>query len=672
MLTKEQSEARSVRISLASSDIARERVDALLELFPELGSDGKIDLDTLKATLGERTEEARERYGLSWAGKAEAMRTIQTSSIGTLLPMPSESVDFENSKNVVIEGDNLEVLKLLQKSYYNRVGLIYIDPPYNTGNEFIYPDNFREGLQDYLRYSGQVDSEGLKVSTNTETSGRFHAKWLSMMWPRLFLARNLLRDDGIIFVSIDDNEVHNLRHLMDEIFGSENYVATLVWEKGRKNDARRFSVGHDYIVGYARNLAFVEHVAAPWREPKVGVAEIVEEYHRLKQLHGTDYPAVSKGLEAFYKTLPDDHPSKKYSRSRFVDARGIWRDNNISWPGGGGPRYDLPHPVTKQPCKVPDDGWRFVEETMKKKVRDGWVEFREDHTKSPFLKSYLYIEGGAVTDDDDDTPGEKLQVMGSVFYRHSQPSNDVLKELFGEKIFENPKDHVVLARLFRYCTDADSIVLDFFAGSGSAGHAVIDLNLRDGSQRQYILVQLPEPTEREDYPTIASITRGRMRAVADRARKAAAAELPGLTANPKPDIGFRAFKLSSSNFRIWDGGSASDSPEKLVEQIKLFADNIVEGRSQEDLLYEIILKAGLPLASKVTWLDVAGAKVYLVADGLLLVCLADPLTQATLREMIKLSPQRVLCLDHAFRGNDKEKVNTLLEMRSHGIEFRTI
>jgi len=442
-LTERDAETKSL-------DIVSENIERLEEIFSEAFSEGKIDFEVLKQLLGGVIDERDEKYGLNWHGKRRARQLALTPSTGTLRPCPEDSVDWDTTQNLMIEGDNLEVLKLLQKSYAGKVKLIYIDPPYNTGKDFVYPDNFQDNIKNYLELTGQVGGDGRKLSSNTEASGRFHTDWLNMMYPRVKLARNLLREDGVIFTSIDDNEVDNLRKLGDEVFGEENFVATLVWERGRKNDARRFSLGHEYLVGYAKNLAQIEEMLPAWREPKEGVAEIVQEYNRLKSVYGKDFAALSDGLVKFYQSLPEGHPSKNYSRSRFVDERGIWRDNNISWPGGGGPKYALPHPVTGKPCKVPDDGWRFVEDTMKAKIQDGYVEFREDHTKSPFLKSYLYIDSASGSSDED-SAGEKLQVMGSVFYRHSQPANDVMKDLFGEKIFENPKDHIILSRLIRYC-----------------------------------------------------------------------------------------------------------------------------------------------------------------------------------------------------------------------------
>jgi adenine-specific DNA-methyltransferase len=666
------------KMDLRSMDIAENKRDELKrclgEAFPEVFSEGDLNFDQLRRLLGDWVDPAKERFGLTWPGKAECMKIIQQPSIATLKPMRDDSLHFDRSENVFIEGDNLEVLKLLQKAYFGKIKMIYIDPPYNTGGEFIYPDKYAESLDTYLAYTGQVDDEGRKFSTNTDSSGRFHSRWLNMMYPRLYLARNLMREDGIIFISIDDNEITNLRELCNEVFGEENFVATLVWEKGRKNDAKRFSVGHEYLVGYAKNLQLIEEIVAPWREPKEGVAEIVQEYNRLKAVHGADFDAISAGLIEFYQALPKDHLSKKYSRSRFVDSRGIWRDNNISWPGGGGPKYELRHPVTKLPCKIPDDGWRFIESTMKERIREGFVQFREDHTKSPFLKSYLYVEPDTSAGLADDG-GEKYQVMGSVFYRHSQPSNDVIKGIFGEKIFENPKDHEILARLIRYCSGKSDIILDFFAGSGTTAHAVFELNQRDGGNRKFILAQLPEPTGRNDFPTIAAIARARIRRVSESISGGKESELK-LSANQTLDLGFRSYKLDRSNFKIWNGEAAEF--DESGTQLELHVDHLSASSSEEDILYELLLKAGFRLSTKIETVQMKGSKIFSVEDGTFLICLEKEITPGLIDALADANPLQVICLDEGFKGNDQLKTNAAQTFKARAqageseIVFKTV
>jgi adenine-specific DNA-methyltransferase len=390
-----------------------------------------------------------------------------------------------DSGNLLVQGDNLEALKALLPYYAGQVKCIYIDPPYNTGNEsWVYNDNVNSPeMREWL---------GKTVGSETEDLSR-HDKWLSMMYPRLSLLHSFLSKDGIFLMSIDDNEAARAKMLLDEILGGNNFIAQLVWEKGRKNDAKLFSVGHEYILVYARDINQLANVR--WRIQKEGVQEIAAEYHRLREVHGSDFDTISNELSAFYKRLPKGHPSKKYSRSRHADERGVWRDNQITWHGGGGPKYKLIHPVTGKPCKIPADGWRFVESTMMEKIRDGWIVFREDHTTSPILKQYTYM----VEDFEDEDSEGNSEVLGSVFYRHSQPSNDVMKAIFGSKVFPNPKDHDVLTRIIGYVTsyDRNAIILDSFAGSGTTAHAVLNLNAKDNGKRRFVLIEMQEQIAHE-------------------------------------------------------------------------------------------------------------------------------------------------------------------------------
>ena len=335
-----------------SADIVANNLEALKALFPEAFTEGKIDFDVLKQLLGGTVDESPEKYGLNWHGKRRARQIALTPSTGTLLPCPQESVDWDTTQNLMIEGDNLEVLKLLQKSYAGKVKLIYIDPPYNTGNDFVYLDDFRESIKNYLEVTGQT-AEGRKISSNTEASGRFHTDWLSMMYPRLKLARNLLRDDGLMIVSVDDVEIQNVRRIMDEVFGEENFIATLVFDRNRKNDAKYFSVGHEYMCVYAKNEQNLSDQKIVFRGEKEGVEELKAEFERLKKLHNSDWAKVRDGILEIYATFEEDDPRQPLTRFRKLDARGPYRDDgNINWPGGNGPRYEVLHPETKRPCKL--------------------------------------------------------------------------------------------------------------------------------------------------------------------------------------------------------------------------------------------------------------------------------------------------------------------------------
>lgn len=486
------------KLPLTTPNPADDLLAQLRAAAPQIFSEGKIDLDKFKAALGEHIEPRIERYGLNWAGKSDAFRNVQQPSVGTLLPMPDASVDWDSTENLIIEGDNLEVLKLLQKPYHGKVKMIYIDPPYNTGNEFIYPDNFREGLDDYLRYSGQVSEAGIKQSTNTETSGRFHSKWLNMMYPRLFLARNLLRDDGVIFVSIDDNEVHNLRILMNEVFGEENFMANICWQKryAPSNDTVDFSPTHDFIVVYGKNRRYTD---------------------------------AGKAIALLGKTERTEEQNKMY-RNPDNDPRGAWRADNYLCNKTADQRpnlyYAIIHPKTgKEILPNRTAVWRYSQERHEKNVKENrvWWGLEQDNSV-PAYKRFLSEVGGIVADT-----WWQFKDSG-----HNDEAKKQIKELFPDahSVFDTPKPPRLIGRMLKLTTnhedeDLPDIVLDFFAGSGTTGQAVLEQNEADGGNRKFILVQLPEPVgaassrddrgqeaaPTRDYSTIADITRERVRRV---------------------------------------------------------------------------------------------------------------------------------------------------------------
>lgn len=671
------------RLPLTSLDIAADRLQRLKEILPEVFTEGQVDFERLRQALGERVETGRERYGLNWAGKAEAVRTLMAPGTGTLRPCPQESVDFDASENLIIEGDNLEVLKLLQKSYYGKVKLIYIDPPYNTGNDFIYADDFRDTMKAYQRFTGQLDEEGNVTSSDKDRSGRFHSNWLSRMYPRLHLARNLLREDGVVMISIDDTEVSNLRHLCNEVFGEENMIASLVWEKGRKNDAKLFSIGHEYILVFAKSLACLRDKKTIWREEKPGAREIWDKYLELRVVHGEADSLIETDLQSWFSLLPKNHPSKKWSRYKRVDKNGPWRDRDISWPGGGGPKYDVIHPITGVACAVPEAGWRFADpREMDRQIRIGLVAFRDSHAEPPFRKAHIKpiqdeLSGDDIGDDDSDEFAS--QVRGSYFYKQSQVAVKDLRSLFGFNIFDNPKDPYELLKIFRYVmgSDTSGLIMDFFGGSGTTAQAVLDLNESDDGNRKFILVQLPEATDKPEYPTIAHITRERVRRVITRIQKARD-EKPAqgglLEVTPAAsDLGFRALRLDASNFQLWDGEKAPAEAAPLAEQLALYADNLVAGRSEQDILFELLLKSGLPLSVRIEPIKFGEQDGYCVSheDKTYLFCLANPVQAATLDVMRALRPVKAVCLDVAFAAQDDLKANTVLQMRDAGIRFLT-
>lgn len=686
------------KMPLTSLDIAAEKREQIRRViaatFPEVMTQEKIDLDQLKRVLGEWVEPDRERFGLTWPGKAACMKVIQAPSVGTLKPCPEDSVDWDTTENVFIEGDNLEVLKLLQKAYFGKIKMIYIDPPYNTGKEFIYPDKYAETLETYLEYTGQKDSEGRKFSTNTDSSGRFHSRWLNMMYPRLYLAKNLLRDDGVIFVSIDDAEVDNLRKCCVEVFGEENFVASLVWEKSRKNDAKLFSVGHEYILVYAKSLESLKQAKTLWREEKPGAKEIWDEYMKLRKNHDSDDKAIERDLKIWYQALPKGDPSKKWARYSRIDANGPWRDRDISWPGGDGPRYDVIHPITGLPCKVPEAGWRYANsDEMQRQIRLGSVEFRADHTEPPFRKAHLRPVAEELDDespDDDDVEGSEeaedeelaTQVRGTYFYKQSQVAVKYLRKLLGAKLFDNPKDHEELSKLFRYVSgqSENDIFLDFFAGSGTTAEAVFRANVARGTHHKFILVQLPEPCNPKNRSGKAAIAKG-LRTVADVARyriKRAAEAVRSDCPEFQGDLGFRSFRLGASSFEAWDGDVDKVADSDLLARMEHHANHLAATAKPSEILFELLLKDGFAVTVTVEERDLAGSTVFSVADGALLICLDRNLTPEVIDAMAALEPSRVICLDAGFQGNDQLKANAVQTFKARArnretaIEFRTV
>jgi adenine-specific DNA-methyltransferase len=644
------------KLDLASLDIAAEKQAELLRLFPEARTEGgKIDFDRLRLALGEAVDVGKERYGMNWPGKADCFKAIQRPSLGTLLPVREESVNFDETENLIIEGDNLEVLKLLQKSYQGKVKMIYIDPPYNTGNDFIYPDNYSESLQTYLEYTGQVDSEGRKFSNNLDSDGRFHSKWMSMMYPRLYLARNIMRDDGVIFISVDDHEVTNLKTICSEVFGEENFIITITWEKGRKNDSRFFSETAEYMHVFAKSKETLAQ-SGDWREKKPGLEPILSRYNALCVEHLGNHDAIEEGMRLFYAGLEASDPSKRLKYFWRSDTRGLFFGDNISSASTSIPDYEVIHPRTGKPCKKPSRGWGCNPDEMERRLSEDRVLFGEDETTIPLKKSYL-VEIDSI-------------VKTPVIYKDGRAASLTLKGLLGPGVFDNPKDHQVLAELISYASCSDAIVCDFFAGSGSTAHAILELNLTDDSNRKFILVQLPEPTEREDYKTIAEITKERVRRVIQRHEKEAEGKLD---LGNRPKEGFRVLKLATSNFNVWNATTETTAPDALGQQLELHIDHIQPGRSAEDLLYEILLKSSFPPTTPIETLTIEGKTVYSVTGYGMLICLDKQLTHEAIKAMAERKPSLVVCLDEGFAGNDQLKTNAVLIMKSKGVtKFQTI
>ncbi len=679
---KKAAQQQPEKMPLTSMDIAAEKREQLKALFPEVFTEDKVDFEQLKRALGEWVEPGKERFGLNWPGKAECMKIIQQPSVATLKPAWDESVNFDTTENVFIEGDNLEVLKLLQKPYFGKVKMIYIDPPYNTGKEFIYPDRYQEGLDTYLTYTGQVDSEGKKFSTNTDANGRYHSNWLNMMYPRLYLARNLLREDGVIFISIDENEFHNLKKLADEIFGETNYAGEIVWKNSSKNDQDYISIQHEYILFYVKDKDANKGL---WQEKKEGLDDIYKAFASFKEKHGNNWEEIHKEALQWYKQFPEANPISASKHYTWMDERGVYFPDNISGPNFGQYRYDVPHPITKEPCKEPASGWRYPEDTMKQRVKDNLVHFGKDHTTVPCNKTYLK-----------DT---EFQSLTSIKIKDGRAASKRLEELFGEKIFTNPKDEQLLKDIFKALSLKEGdIVLDFFAGSASTFQAVMELNIEQNSKCSTILVQLPEDLN-EMYKTatgsakkvagnaieylkkkhlpenISEIGKERIRLLSKRVNEAPKGELDLKQANIV-DAGFKSFKLDVSNFKVWDGNL--DGQGELEKQLDLHVDHISQDSAQEDILYELLLKAGFPLTTKVEKLKLAGKQVFSIEEGALLICLENEITEELIDALADANPVQVICLDAGFKGNDQLKTNAVQTFKSRAqsqeqeIVFRTV
>jgi len=565
---------------------------------------------------------------LDWPGKRASMSSIQSSSSGTLIPSRVESVDWDKTKNAFVEGDNLEVLKLLQKAYYGKVKMIYIDPPYNTGSDFVYPDNYAESLQTYLEYTGQISGNGVKLNTNSKDSGRFHSNWLRMMFPRIYVARNLMREDGVLFVSIDDNEVSNLRAICDQIFGGENFVAQVIWQKkySTKADTRHISESHDYILVYAKN----------------------SELLRFKGLKRTE------DQESIYKN-PDD------------DLRGSWTsDNLLRTEERQYAIYPIKGPSGEEFYPPKGSSWRYNREKMDDLVRDNRIWFGKDGTARPRLKRFR-------SEVRESVPPNSLWTFKEV--GHNDEATKEVASLFGstKSPFSSPKPVRLLKRMIEISCAPEDIVVDFFAGSGTTGHACFSSDV----PVQFILVQLPHKIEDGDYSTVAEISKERLRRAGALLGMGRGEELD-LDGHSENDLGFRVFKLAPSNFKRWDGENPDISPEDLAEQLDNHIDHIDPKASEEDLLYELLLKAGFMLSTKVETRELAGQTVYSVEDGALLICLEKSVDEDLIRAVADEDPLQFICLDAAFQGNDQLKTNAVQtfrarsQSREEAIVFRTV
>ena len=622
---------------LKSADLVAENIERLRELFPEaFANEGKIDFDVLRQLLGDRVDDGEERYGLNWHGKRAARQLALTPSTGTLRPIPEESVDWETTKNIFIEGDNLEVLKLLQKSYTGKVKLIYIDPPYNTGKDFVYPDNFQDSIKNYLEITGQIEG-GQRVASNTEAGGRFHTDWLNMMYPRLKLARTLLEPDGVLWVSIDDNELHNLKAICDSVFGEENFVGVFVWEKRTTRENRKvFSVNHDYIVCYAREKPEFE---------------------------------LSRGL------LPRSDESEGRFANPDDDPRGPWQSVSLNAQAGPGRRKQQFYTITTPSGRTvdPPSGrcWIYTESRFQELVSDKRIWFGEDGANVPRLKSFR-------SESDDGVTPHTLWRADEV--GTTDTAKKAIKDLFdGIEVFDTPKPIGLLQRIVQISTRPNdhNLVVDFFAGPASIGEAVLQQNIQDSGNRRVVMVQLPEPLPDDSparqlgFKTLSEVAVNRTLRVGKKGREE----------NPlfDGDLGFRVFKLDAGNVRPWKA-----STETLAEALTASIDHVKPDRTEYDLLYEIILKHGLDLCVAIEEKRIGSHKICSVGGGAVFTCFGSRIAAADVEQLAdgiakwrdELTPanselSRVIFRDSAFE-TDVAKTNLAAILKQRGFDERMI
>ncbi|MEM0530919.1 site-specific DNA-methyltransferase [Zongyangia sp. HA2173] len=641
-----------------SMNIEQTNLDKLRSVFPECVSEGKLDIDKLLSLCGEYIDNDFEKYRFEWKGKADCLRLAQKRSTGTLRPCPEESVDWDTTQNLYLEGDNLEVLKLLQKAYYRKVKMIYIDPPYNTGNDFVYADDFADPMARYKEVTQQT------TKSNPETMGRFHTNWLNMMYPRLRLAANLLRDDGVIFISIDDVEIDNLKKLCNEIFGEENFVAQFIWQSRQNKDNRNItgvSIDHEYVVCYTKQFG-----------------------HRV--FRGTDRKTEQ------YKN-PDNDPRGPWTSANMVGLATADARPNL--------HYDLINPADGRNYGCPEKGWRYDRNTMNRLIQEGRIIWPDNPDGRPRKKSFL-------NELSDNLPGFSSIFSTGVY------TNTATKEiggLFNRYLFDFPKPVEIIKQLISQVSNTDDLILDFFSGSATTAHAVMQLNAEDGGNRRFILVQLPELCDEKSeaykagYKNICEIGKERIRRAGKMLKDAL--ESSGLFVRAakrhqdqhdslegfayaeweespdvinakkemaaKLDVGFRVFKLDTSNLETWDATPIENEQlDLLYHRMNSMIHRVKPERTDLDMIYEIMLKLGVPLTYSVTPFSINNKTVYGVGDDcLLLVCLAENVQPEDVEQMTEYAPAKIIISRDSF-ADDTAMANAYYILRDHGIELKLV
>jgi adenine-specific DNA-methyltransferase len=656
-----------------SLDIAAEKIARLREIFPEIFTENKVDFKRLQDILGENIAFNNEHYELSWAGKAQARKELQKQTSATLIPVQAKDAlktgsNADASANIFIEGENLEVLRILQRSYFGKIKMIYIDPPYNTGNDsFVYPDDYSERRDEYQKRTGITNEEGLLNKQdlwkkNARENGQFHSVWLSMMYPRLYLARNLLREDGVIFISIDDNEAANLKLLCDEILGAENFVGCVIWKNVTDNNPTNITTEHEYLLVFAKSK---EKLESQW---KSALSDAKEKLIEIGKELVTNYKNVDELQIAYSRWFRQNKNFLgQLDRYKYIDFGGVFTGSqSVHNPGREGYRYDVIHPVTGKPCKQPLLGYRFPEDTMKQLLNERKILFGENENKIIELKVYA--------EDFQDKLSSLIDLDGRV------GAYD-LRELFQEsvKVFNNPKPVKFLTTILSYVIKSDDIILDFFAGSGATAQAVLELNEADGGDRRFICVQLPELLDetseayKAGYRTIADICKARIEKVI--AKIQAAREEAGINISvfndeiPKQTPGFQSFRLAPSNFKQWRGDV--EGKDAILAQLDLFRRSEKEGSGNDNMLVELLLKSGRPLTAKVETAQINGQTVYSVEEGSMLIFF-DEYNPAIKDHIHRQAPKKVVCLDRVFNNDDEALTNFQLGLKEAGIDLQII
>lgn len=638
------------RLTGQTPDLAQDNIEKLKSLFPDIVTDGKIDFDKLKQDLGDYVDDSAERYNFSWNGKGQALRLAQTPSNGTLRPCKEESKDWDTTQNLYIEGDNLEVLKLLQKSYHSKVKMIYIDPPYNTGNDFVYPDNFKDSIENYRSITGQTDSEGKNISSNSETSGRYHTDWLNMMYPRLRLARNLLTDDGVIFISIDDNEVDNLKKICNEIFGEDNFFTTVIVQSNKRGQTyKQISKTHEYLLIYTKSPdSEFNEIEKDGDSDDLNLEDSISKYN-IRELRNRN-PKFGKfnRPNLFYPIYVNKH---------YLDKDGFSPVSMIA-------NDDFNVEVLPFNSSGIESCWRWGKILTSKNIdintqssnlvakvkADGRYNIYEKYRKTTYKPKTIWQETEVITE------------KGTI----------ELGELGLSKFFDFPKPIQLIKKAIQIGSNQDDIILDFFSGSSTTAHSLIKINDEDGGNRKFIMVQLPEPIDKnsnsdEGYKNICEIGKERIRRAGEKIK-----EEKGLLAQ-NLDIGFKVLKLDTSNIRKWQP-NGNDLESSLLDAIN----NYVDDRTELDVVYEIMLKFGLDLTYSVEEFIIEGKKVYSIGYGVLMICLDNEITTSIAKGILEkvqaLAPEttRVVFKDNGFK-TDSNKTNIKEILKCGGIdEFITL